>query len=384
MRRGRWIDLATAVAVFAYSAVIQAPWRFGTPTVWLVPVILCGAWVFRRDRPILVAWGMVGAAGIQVAARMIPLVADVFLLGAVYNAAAQRRWRSSVPVLVGVLTWIGFMFVPRLEEFYLNPGDLGLIVLSAITVWVVGTLVRTRRQHVETLEERARQLEREQETEKAAAAAAERTRIAREIHDVVSHTLSSAVVLADGAAHKVAAEPERAKKAMIMVRDAGREALTEMRRMLDVLHEGGADDRAPQPGVADLERLVARARETSLPVELTLVGDPSGLPSGVDLTAYRIVQEALTNVRKHARDVSHVEVEVRVTDRVRVRVTDDGAGTGDGVSSNGSSSDITSGGGRGLIGMRERARIVGGTVRAGARAEGGFEVVADLPTGGAE
>lgn len=380
MRRGQWIDLATALAVFTYGALIQAPWLDNSPLGWLVPVILCGSWVFRQVRPTLVAWAMLGAAGLQAATAMQPLVADALLLGTVYNVAAHRRWRSTLPVLAAVLVWIGFMLVPRLDEFYLNPGDLGLIIAMVTLACVIGTLVRTRRLHMETLEERARQLEREQEAVKAAAAAKERTRIAREIHDVVSHTLSSAVILADGAAHKVASEPERAEKAMIMVRDAGREAMVEMRRMLDVLHEESSGGRTPQPGVADVAHLVDQARATSLPVELTLEGDWEDVSSGVGLAVYRTVQEALTNVRKHAHDVSHVEVKVRcVANHVQVRVADDGTGLRDESPAMGEVSCTSSGGGHGLVGMRERVRTLGGTVRAGARAGGGFEIVAEMP-----
>ena len=205
--------------------------------------------------------------------------------------------------------------------------------------------------------------------------AAERARIAREIHDIVSHSLSVVVVMSDGAASKVDTEPERAKSAMLGVRDTGRSALTEMRRMLGVLRDDEPGSHAPQPGIAQLQRLVEDSKKTGLPVTLTIEGEPVPVSAGLDLTVYRIVQEALTNIHKHAGSVRTVEVRLGFGEsEVELRITDDGPGLDSGPGGES--------GGHGLVGMRERVAAYGGTLDAGLRPSGGFEVKAMLPKGG--
>lgn len=242
---------------------------------------------------------------------------------------------------------------PRLEAYFLRIGDLLLLASAVVLAWSWGTFVRARRTFIAAEQQRA--VERE------------RTRIARELHDIVSHGLSATVLLAEGAAAQVHTDPDRAEQAMLRVRDTGRNSLGEMRRMLAVLRDDEPAPDLPQPGVADLERLVEDARGTGLPV--VLASTARDLPAGLDVTVYRLVQEALTNVRKHAGEgVSRVDVVVedRGPETV-VRVSDDGAGpVGSGSS------------GRGLVGMRERVQAYAGTLRAGSRATGGFEVEAVL------
>jgi signal transduction histidine kinase len=229
---------------------------------------------------------------------------------------------------------------------------------------------------VDGLKERARQLEREKESQARIVAAEERARIAREIHDIVSHSLSVVVVMAEGASLKMRTEPERAEKAMLTVRDTGRNALTEMRRMLDVLRDGEPESHKPQPGIAQLGPLIEGSRASGLPVEMTLQGEPVEVTAGVDLVVYRVVQEALTNARKHAGPLlSKVAVQLRYEDdSLEVQITDDGQGPSAHPGSE-------PGGGHGLVGMCERVAAYGGKLRTDPRPGGGFEVVATLPIG---
>jgi signal transduction histidine kinase len=238
--------------------------------------------------------------------------------------------------------------------------------------WLIGHIYRNNTMRTAELRERAERLEREREANARAAVAEERTRIAREMHDVVAHSLSVMVVQAEAAEEMIGIDPERARKPLAAVQETGRGALTELRRMLGVLREiDAAPDLAPQPGLAGLEDLVAHVRDAGLPVTLRVEGDPRPLSPTGDLQAYRIVQEALTNALKHAGPArAEVLVRYEPADLV-IEVTDDGRGY----------DPNTDGGGHGLIGMRERVAVCGGEMSAGRRAQGGFQVVARLPIG---
>lgn len=221
------------------------------------------------------------------------------------------------------------------------------------------------------LHHRRRLLERDQERATRDAVTEERARIARELHDVVAHAVSVIVVQAGAARTILDQDPERARQALAQIEDTGRAGLTELRRLLGVLEaEGEEPGRAPQPGLDRLDELLEIVRATGLPVEATVEGVPRSLSPGVDLAVYRLVQEALTNAMKHAGD-AHAHVRLRYREHaLDVEVSDDGRGPArDG--------EPTSG--RGLIGMRERVAMFGGTLDAGERAGGGFVVHAHIP-----
>ena len=243
----------------------------------------------------------------------------------------------------------------------------GLIVA---TPWLAGRSSRARAQRLALLEQEALQRER-------VAVGEERARIARELHDVVAHSVGGMVAQAQGARRMLDRDPERARAALEAIELTGRNALDEMRRSLGVLRHSdpGADaPREPQPGMDELERLVEESRATGLKVELETEGEPAPLPAGVDLSAYRIVQEALTNARKHAGPV-RARVRVRYgAEAIEVEVVDDGA-------PGGAPSGGANGSGQGLVGMRERVALYGGELHAGRRPEGGFVVRATLPLG---
>jgi signal transduction histidine kinase len=326
---------------------------------------------FRRRYPVGVFATVAGAAFVQWVANVPLSPADFAVLVALYTVAAygddRRATITAASIAVGgvvlaVLRWHGerplaSMIVP--------------LAVTAVAL-ALGDDRRTRRAYFAGLEERAERLERERDALAAVAASAERARIARELHDVVAHSLSVMVAQADGASYAVATDPARAGRAMATVADTGRSALTEMRRLLGVLRPTTTgSDLAPQPGVDEIPDLIAKVRGAGLPVNLVVDGCATELPAGMELAAYRIVQEALTNTLKHSGPGATANVALHYErDKLTVQVADDGAGIrkpGDDA------------GGQGLAGMRERAGMYGGTLRAGRVVEGGFAVTAQFP-----
>ncbi|NYJ32273.1 sensor histidine kinase [Nocardiopsis aegyptia] len=385
---GRWlreharlVDAVVVAVVFTYNLFVIGPFTSpdGRPVFLAqlaISVLLCGLYPLRRRSPFTVFGAMLLAACAQVlvAGGSTLLFADLVLVFTVHHMATRFRWTVSVPAAVLVAAWLPLAAAPMLRAGHMTIDAVVALVLVIAWAWTWGTLVRVRRAHIAGLQDRARQLEREREVQARIVAARERARIARELHDIVAHSLGVMVVVADGASTKASTEPERAREAMVRVRDTGRTAMAEMRRMLHILRDDEPGELSPQPGTARLERLVEDSRAAGLPVALTVEGDPVPLAPGPDLAVYRVVQEALTNVRGHAGPaLSRAEVVLRYRDsEVEVRVTDDGRGD---------AGADASPGGHGLVGMRERVAACGGTVRAGGRPGGGFEVVAVVPTG---
>jgi signal transduction histidine kinase len=242
-------------------------------------------------------------------------------------------------------------------------------------VWVVGTGARTKRAYAMALEERSALLERERRQEGRRAVAEERSRIARELHDVVAHHVSVMVVQA-GAARRVLDRPDVAREALVSVETTGSQVLGEMRNLLGVLR---TDDKAlgalePQPGLAQLQALLASLGGVGLPVELRVEGEARSLAPGVDLSAYRIVQEALTNTLKHAGASQALVVLRYLGSGLEIQITDDGRGVAD-HRAVGDGSTVA----HGLVGMRERVAMFGGELRTGPRPGGGFSVTASFP-----
>jgi signal transduction histidine kinase len=251
-------------------------------------------------------------------------------------------------------------------------GDFFFISLLFTIVWLAGNALGAKLTQYRQVEERAERLEREREERARAAVAEERARIARELHDVVGHSVSVMTVQASGVRRLLRPEQEREREALLIVEQTGREALAEMRRLVDVLRRPEESPAlAPQPSLQHLDKLVDQVRESGLNVELKVEGDVAKLPASVDLAAYRLVQEGLTNTLKHAK-AHRAEVLVRYGNgEVEVVVADDGNGTGGGA-----------GGGHGLVGLRERIAVAGGELDAGPRTGGGFQVRARLPMNG--
>jgi signal transduction histidine kinase len=310
----------------------------------------------RRRRPVAVALVVFGAAALQQLLTTPPegLSAVLAVLVASYSAAAHAETTGAVGVLVAA-----FVLSVVVAD---NAGDAAFAALLLGGAWTVGRIVRRQNLLLAALA-------REQEAREQAAAADERARIARELHDVVAHSVSTMVVQAEAGGALLERDVARARDAFVSITASGRQALAELRRMLGLLR--AADGQAalvPQPGLTDLGALVEQMRRVGLPVELVVEGEPRRLPPGVDVSAYRIVQEALTNTLKHALP-ARAQVTVRYGNvDVEVEVVDDGDARANG-----------SRGGHGIAGMRERARLYGGTLETGRRAEGGFSVRARLP-----
>ena len=292
-----------------------------------------------------------------------------------YSAASLTDIRQGI--LAALMTAAGITIY-----FATDRGDPSLA--QAVTTyatyaaaWGLGMYARSRREYTNVVEERASLLEREREVRAREAVADERARIARELHDMVGHALNLIVIQSGGAQRVFPSKPELVRDSLASIESTGRQALTDMERMLGILRgtEEADDALSPQPGLSHVDSLAAQVSEAGLPVEVTVEGTPVALASSVDLSAYRIIQEALTNALKHAGP-AHASVKIRHgADSLELEITDDGQGaSGDRVGDDK--------GRRGLIGMRERVGLFGGELSVGPRPEGGFRVHARLPLGG--
>ena len=288
-------------------------------------------------------------------------------LVALYTVAAYVGRPGSIGVGVGTALALP---ITRFDD---DPTGLPEIVATYViftAAWIVGDRIGARRTYLSELEDRAVQHEREREEHARRAAEEEQTRIARELHDIITHNVSVMTVQAAAARDVFDTQPSRAREALGSIESSGREALTELRRLLGRVRTGDGS-LTPLPGLARLDDLISQVRSAGLDVELNVEGEPQELPAGVDLSAYRIVQEALTNTLKHAQ-ASRATVLVKYAgDAVEVEVVDDGRGP----SANGSER------GQGIIGMRERAALFGGRLRAGPAPGRGFSVKARIPLG---
>jgi signal transduction histidine kinase len=345
----------------------------------LFVVALTAPLAMRRRYPVGAFLAVLAAGGLQLALVSEPIGSDVAVLIVLYTLAAYRPRRIAVPGLLACLLGCALAvarWVPGHDKD--NWTALGVVLafycLFALTAWLLGDMTRWRSGYYQALEERAARLERERDAQARIAAAAEQTRIARELHDVVAHNVSVMVVQADGASYVLDTSPELARTALSAISATGRQALTEMRSLLGVLRSAspgtaGADF-GPQPGIEQLSGLLEQARAAGLPVSFTVAGTPRPLPQGIALTAYRVVQESLTNARKHGGAGVTATVTLRYGEfDLGITVTDDGAAPprdSDGL-------------GHGLIGMRERVELFGGTISAGRRPGGGFQVAVTLP-----
>jgi len=344
--------------------------------VQIVPLL------WRRRHPVAVLVVVAGLCLVQVALTDVVVWGQLAVPVVLYSVARfSRPAPAALGLVVGLAGAATAAWDWRIRGFGNTAGETVSdvtstgIALAAIVVasWSLGTLGRIRRSYVDALVERADRIEREATQRIALAASDERARIAREMHDVVAHALSVVVVQADGARYAAAHDPAVAPAALERIAGTGRTALTDMRQLLGLLRSDETGTK-PLPGLADVPDLVDEAGATVELHGLDVDGRVEGPVSGaVGLTAYRVVQEALTNVRKHAGPGARAEVSVRVGEgAVEVRVRDDGRGAG----ADGPDPDSP---GHGLVGMRERVALHGGTLRAGPRDGGGFEVTALLP-----
>ncbi|MEU8543996.1 sensor histidine kinase [Streptomyces sp. NPDC048717] len=378
------VDVFWAVVLFGLSWVGAPPLTGSLPAYAVASGLLSLAVALRRRAPARMLLLVIGVGVLQLVFGVTPFVADFAMLVIIYTVAAHEgpRWASRL-ALVGGLTAspLSQLAWPPDVPHSRGPQIFFAVIMTVpfALAWVLGDSLRTRRAYFAQLEERAARLEREREAQAKVAVAAERARIARELHDVVAHNVSVMVVQADGAAYVMDTSPETAKQALETIAGTGRQALAEMRRLLGILRTGEhqeAGEYVPQPDVRQIEDLVEQVRGTGLVVDFKVEGTPRPLPSGVELTAYRIVQEALTNTRKHGGpDVGASVRLLYFDDGLGLLVEDDGRGAPQEMYEDGGAD----GRGHGLIGMRERVGMVGGTLDAGPRSGGGFRISALLP-----
>ncbi|MEU6374886.1 histidine kinase [Streptomyces sp. NPDC046909] len=340
--------------------------------------VASGALALRRRYPLAVLC-VVTAATLATPQSVLRLTFYAFVI-AVYSAAVYSPYRvaalAALPVSVLLVGTSGDSLTPIVPNDY-----IALLILAPMAVAAVG--LRTWKLRTDEGRARLTALEREQTTALRRAVEHERARIARELHDVVTHNVSVMIIQAGAARKIMRSSPEEADEALLAVEAGGRSAMTELRHVMGLLtmtdEDAGTDGRgaelagaspelAPQPGLGQLETLVRRVRDAGLPVELTVTGRPRPLPPGLELAAYRVVQEALTNTVKHASGATAAVTVDFGPERLRVEVTDTGGKAG-----------AATGSGRGLIGLRERLAVHDGTLSTGRRLTGGYRVEALIP-----
>jgi signal transduction histidine kinase len=376
LARRYWLDLLLLVALgFGLAGAVLTQDQSDGPTapVWfdLLAVLAIVTPLFARRR---FPFGAPLAVGVAVALtslvdeRLVPVDFIPFLAGcaAIFLLGLLRERRQAITGLavgIAVETLVAYR-----DPLHNQSAFIATTIIFCI-IWTIAFTVGRKLEEAEEARERAARAEREREERARAAVGEERARIARELHDVVGHSVSLMTVQASAVRRLLRPEQEREREALLIVERTGREALAEMRRMVGVLRRPEeAPALAPQPSLEHLDKLVAQARDAGLTVELHIEGAPRPLPAGVDLTAYRLVQEGLTNAIKHAQ-AARAQVFVRYGDGgIEVTVSDDGHGGGSGES-----------GGHGLVGMRERVAVFGGELEAGPRPEGGYRLRARLP-----
>jgi signal transduction histidine kinase len=375
LRRPLTQDIALALALFAISVVTVSTGRaesVGSPNngpsgvALFILVLFATLPIALRRRLPLEVFAITLTAGVisdliggpfQFAGALVGLYTVAAYLGrprSIYAAGASG--------IATVVTSIGDSGTPMAQ--------VSAILAVFAASWLLGDNIRTRRAYLRELEDRADRLEREREESIRRAAADEQARIARELHDIITHNVSVMTVQAAAAGDVFETHPGRVREALDSIESTGREALTELRRLLGRVHpEDAGAALAPQPGLARLDALLEQVRAAGLQVQLTVEGTPHELPIGLDLSAYRIVQEALTNILKHAQ-ASKATVRIRYEpDAIALEVIDDGRGP--------AADDAERG--QGIIGMRERAALVGGALRVGRAPGGGFAVDARIP-----
>ena len=358
----------------------------------LIVVAITATLTFRQRTPFTVLLLVVAGNVVLELLRYSPTVAEVLaFLIVVYSVAAHRA--LAVSATGGAIALVSFavalLTLPKESQTSYDAVSFTINMLLVVGVWWLGRNMRLRRAYEAELRHRAERLERARDLDSRTARVEERSRIARELHDVVAHHVSVMTVQAGAARRIIDRSPEAAREAMATIEETGRTALSEMRRIVGVLRterdaeQGAAADLAPQPGIHDVGELIDNIRETGLSVQLWVEGEPRTLSPGVNLAAYRLIQEALTNTLKHAGPQARAWVRINYAPReLTVQIEDDGRGVAAALATAGSAEGEAVGGaaaGHGMVGMHERVALYGGQLRIGPRIGGGFEVRARFP-----
>lgn len=370
----RWGDVLLAVGALATLGLLS--WSTGGDWVIVFAVLPCVLLVVRRTHPVPSAVGVYLLALVQFLVLDTVLPVNLLVPFALYTVTAHGPRAAGIAGLAG--GWVGAVMFGWAFSQHLSP-ELGTTIAYAfpagllVTIaWALGLVQRTREERMEAIRERARILEQERGRESELAAAAERARIAREMHDIVAHSLAVIIAQADGGRYAARQDPEAGERVLTTIADLGRDALADIRRILGVLRhdDPDTDEVRPQPTQEDLGEVIERVRATGASVAWSRIGEPRPLVPGMGLTLQRVCQEALTNSLKHAGEGARMAVLLQwFEDRVVLQVDDDGRGA----------AAISDGSGSGLLGMRERAALFGGQVVAGPKRGGGYRVTLTLP-----
>jgi signal transduction histidine kinase len=346
------LESALEVAFRSTADEPQTTHWFAVPAVALIVLLLLGRHQFPFAAPAL--FWLLGAAVSFVDGRLLVFPTGLFVAGMAASFLLGNL-RDELQTRLGLAVVIGCALIVVYNKPGHTPGELVFLPVLFAIAWLAGFALRERAQQAEAADERAAQAERAREAAARLAVAEERARIARELHDVVAHSVSVMVLQVGAVRHGLPEAQAEDREALRGVEQTGRTALAEMRHLLGAMRsEDGDPELSPQPGLEQLDSLLEEVRRAGLPVQLHVEGEPLPLPRAVDLSAYRIVQEGLTNVLKHA-GASHADVTLRYEpDEVQIEVRDDGRGasTGDGL-------------GHGLVGIGERVKLYGGEMTAG-------------------
>jgi signal transduction histidine kinase len=369
LMRRNWLDYAIAAAVLVLGTAEVLSSGYSQRGVWVAAVVVTAAsLLFRRRAPLPVL--VVQLALIAgTSSTNPPQDATFWFFATLVATHAVGAYARTPLALAGLGLVIAFFTVGAALDDQ-TVGDVVFVAILFSATWTVGRLLERRTNEAARLERHAAVLEAERELRAREAIAEERARIARELHDIVAHGVSTMVLQVGGIRRRLTGAQAAERDVLLQVEETGRRSLVEMHRMLGIMRQ--ADDGAlltPQPGLARLDDLAESMRSAGLPVELHREGEPAELPSGLDLSAFRIIHEALTNTLKHAGPSRATVTVTQGSDALDIEVLDDGGGS----AANGN------GGGHGLLGMRERVALFGGDLETGARPEGGYRVHARLP-----
>jgi signal transduction histidine kinase len=389
-RQERIQDAGVGLALAAVNVVSLLPYRAHLHPLWEALALVAAQGILLTWRrswpvPVLIAVGAVRIAYDQIGFGLapFPLGPAIAFYTVIDRSCPVLRWLSVVGTAVGI-------GVGQAAPGHNEPYEAIFQALIFLTAWVAGTLSRTKRASLQAAESRAERAVAELDRQSSRAAVAERTRIARELHDVVAHHVSLVAVQAEAATSLLPGRPAEAQRSVEIIGTTARQALTELRRLLGVLRGPSEKlETAPSVSLQDIGRVLDQVRGTGLPVDFEVVGTPYPLAPGVDLTAYRIVQEALTNTIRHARATRAAVTLSYEPEYVTVRITDSGGGrNGSALGSNGSAAarrpppsgaPLIVGSGLGLAGIAERVASCGGNLTVGPTGSGGFAVTARLP-----
>ena len=372
--RGRFVHYLVALSIAVYLVVETATKDASSATMIALSIVGAIALVASRDATFVAPLAVGASLAAMIAVdwetaydMASPFLALLFMTWAVATYNERRRAVAGLVAFELLGLWANVKFAEETVA-----ADFFFVALFIFVAWLTGYLLSRRAAQTRALAERARRLEQESAAAAEQAVVEERQRIARELHDVIAHSVSVMTVQAGAVRRLLRPDQEKERDALQAVEATGREALTEMRRLVGMLREQGTmPEFSPQPGMGTLDSLLDGVRAAGLPVELAVEGEPHELAPGVDLAAYRVVQEALTNALKHAGP-AHAWVDVSWgSDELALKISNDGRGDGDGT-----------GGGQGLDGMRERVSLYGGEIASGTREGGGYFVAAWLPLTG--